>query len=206
MIVIVETNFIVEIVVEQDESAACAEILKLSNPSGNGHLVMPAFCLAEAGMMLERRQGERRSLISDLAGRAKNPRGSKVHARYTAALERLRSELLRVNEVEDQRFLDFTWNQIDQVEVTELTEKITNEAIVFRQTGIAKKLPDAIVLTSILAYLDRADRRMPKCFVTPDKAFADRKILAMLRQRDCNLLRSFTDAVGWIQKYSRPSN
>src|SRR5438046_2344695 len=107
-------------------------------------------------MMLERRQGERKKLISDLAERAKNPRGSKVHAKYAIALEELRSELLRINDIEDQRFVNLSWDQIDAAEIVALTKNMADEAIALRQTGFMKKLPDAIVYTSVLGYLESA--------------------------------------------------
>jgi|ERR1051325_3585430 hypothetical protein len=205
MIVIVETTFIIEVVIDQDESPACEEILRLTGPSGHAHLVVPAFSLAEAGMMLERRQGERKTLIRDLTGRARNPRGSKVHARYSKALDELRSELLRVNEAEDKRFLDFTWSQIGRVETIPLTDDMTYDAINFRQAGVIAKLPDAIILASILGYIDSAPKNEKICFVTPDRAFANPRITTLLRHK-CSFLGSFKAAAGWIQKYSSPSN
>jgi hypothetical protein len=206
MIIIVETNFIVEVVIDQDQSSACEEIFRLSSPPGNVHLVIPAFSFAEAGMMIERRRGERKILVSELAGRAKNPRGSRVHARYANALEELRSELLRVNELEDQRFFDFS-DWIDRVGSIALTDKMISEAIVFRQAGVMTKFPDAIVLASVLGYLDDDALKGQKiCFVTPDNEFANPRIVTLLRGHGCSLVRSFADAVAWVQKYSSPSN
>jgi hypothetical protein len=198
MIVIVETTFIVEFVIQQDQSTACEEILRLTAAGDPVRLVVPAFSIAEAGMMLERRRGERRDFIkSPLARQTTDRRESKVLARYRQILRELNGELLLAENSEHQRYDDFCANRIRSAATISLTREILNAAFALRTAGTVEKLPDAIVLASVISYLSElpSDSRPRICFVTPDRAFLD-----PLQTYNCTCLRSFSDAVAWIQK------
>jgi uncharacterized protein with PIN domain len=204
MIVILETTFIVEVVLEQDEADACEKIL--SEASDAIRLVLPAFSIAEAGMMLERRRGERRDFIDhELARHSKDVSRSKVLARYSRTLGDLEKELFTAQAAEAHRFSDFCSRRFETVD---LSEQILMDAINFRSMGIMERLPDAIVLGSVLAFLDAM--KFPSseaiCFVTRDAAFGARHVNELLRGFGCKYLGSFNAALGWIQKYNRPSN
>jgi len=58
MIIYVESNFILELALEQEQCQSCEEILKICE-SGKGSLVIPAFCISEAYQTLRRRAYDR---------------------------------------------------------------------------------------------------------------------------------------------------
>ncbi len=203
MIVIVETTFIVEIVLEQDQSPACEEIIQLAASTQSITLVVPAFSMAEAGMTLERRRGERRSFLRALNAETRNVRRSKVLSNYGQLLTDLKSELVVAENTEDQRYNYFCGSPMRSAKTIALTEQIVRDAVVYRKGGVAQKLPDALVLTSILSYLDaiRSESQPPTCLVTPDKAFME-----AVHGFNCVPIRSFNDALAWVQRYNRPSS
>ena len=84
MIVYVESNFVLELALLQEESASCEAILQLAE-NGAIKLAMPAFSLGEPYETLVRRHGERRGLVSKLESEFKQLRRSSP---YAAALEK----------------------------------------------------------------------------------------------------------------------
>src|SRR5687767_632653 len=108
MIVVVETNFIVELVVQQEQSRACEEIVALCSSAGIARLVTPAFAIAEAGMLLERRKGERRKIIQvDLPRHAHDMGRAKPLGRVEEMFVELADELAQAEIEEASRWLMF---------------------------------------------------------------------------------------------------
>lgn len=65
MIIYVETNFVLELALLQEQSASCQNILSVCE-TGQAQLVIPAFCLAEPFETLGRREKDRSELIRKL--------------------------------------------------------------------------------------------------------------------------------------------
>ena len=55
MNIYVETNFVLELVFEQEQQASCEQILALCE-SGRSRLIIPAYCLAEPHEKLTRQE------------------------------------------------------------------------------------------------------------------------------------------------------
>ncbi|HEV7763847.1 MAG TPA: hypothetical protein VGQ76_02480 [Thermoanaerobaculia bacterium] len=108
MIVVVETNFIIELVLQQEQSRACETIVELCSAVNDVQMIVPAFAVAEAGMLLERRTGERRKLIqNDLPRHARELGRSRPLHRVEEILEELRAELGQAELAEASRWLEF---------------------------------------------------------------------------------------------------
>ena len=65
MNIYVETNFILEIALTQEQHGACESILRLCEEK-RGQLLIPAFSMAESHQALVRRHKRRRKLTDDL--------------------------------------------------------------------------------------------------------------------------------------------
>ena len=65
MNIYVETNFILELVFEQEQLTSCEQILALCE-AGRSRLIIPAYCLAEPHEKLTRQAGSRRELQRNL--------------------------------------------------------------------------------------------------------------------------------------------
>jgi len=61
----IETNFVLELVFEQEQHTSCEQILALGE-SGRLRLIIPAYCLAEPHEKLTRQAGSRRELQRSL--------------------------------------------------------------------------------------------------------------------------------------------
>jgi predicted nucleic acid-binding protein len=91
VIVYVETNFLVELALGQEELRAVAELLDLAEQTAFT-LVIPSFSLSEAFGTLAQRERSRRNLRSNLSEHLKQLRRSEPHQDAAEALKLNRPE------------------------------------------------------------------------------------------------------------------
>jgi hypothetical protein len=202
MIVIVETNFLLELVLQQEQFGACQELLSICAAEDDLQLVVPAFAVAEAGMKLERRQGERLRFVKEgVSPQITESERSEILSRYRAILDELRNALILADQDENNRWIELQLLLHDHV--VPLTSDILGHAI-STQIGLNLKLPDAIVITSVRRYLDtRATSAVPAIFVSTDeRGFRKPEALAYLRELNCKYISSFENAVQYLRHRS----
>jgi hypothetical protein len=210
MIVVVETNFIVELVVQQEQSRACEAIVALCSSTENARLVTPAFAIAEAGMVLERRKGERRRIIQvDLPRHAHDMGRAKPLRRVEEMIGELSDELAQAEIEEASRWLEFRSQLGTEVEVIALTQSILDEALAVQLGSEVEQFPDALVLASVTSFLSgirEADVHVPAYFVSrDDDAFQSKVILDRLKKLRCTYINSFENTLKRLQ-HSRESS
>jgi predicted nucleic acid-binding protein len=203
MIVIVETNFIIELVLQQKEIEACEELMSLcSAPSAR--MVVPAFAIAEAGRKLEQKRGERRLFIQkDLTNQAREIGRSRNLGRFEKVLRALNDELLTAESDEASRWLILR-TDLGRLELIPMDAEILEETIAIQLGREIASLPDAIVFASVKTYLHgirNAGVTEPACFVSRDTdAFGTDVIRKRLRKLDCKVFtRSFGDAAASLR-------
>jgi hypothetical protein len=209
MIVVVETNFIVELVLQQEQSHACEAIVGLCSSHENLQMAIPAFAVAEAGMLLERRKGERRKLVSDLPGHAREMGRTKSLRRVAEIVEELRADLVQAELEEASRWLDLRVRLDDEVEIIPLTGATFAETIAIQVGREIEMLPDAIVLASLKGFLEELRGRgsqVPVLFTSrDDKAtstpFGSPAVLKQLDALGCTYINSFVNAEARIRSH-----
>jgi len=207
MIVVVETNFIFELVLQQEEVAACEELISLCSVRP-ARMVVPAFAIAEAGMVLERRRGERRSFLqTDLARHAHEIGRSKTLGRFESALREVNNELLSAESDEASRWLGFRVD-LDRMEVIPTDAGVLEETIAIQRGREIERFPDAIIFASLKKYLHgirNAGVTDPACFVSrDDDAFLKPEILKELRELHCTFVNSFANAASRVRATIEP--
>jgi hypothetical protein len=184
--VYVETNFLLEIVLEQEEVVHAERLLELA-AAGAVELVVPTVCALEARQTIHRRDREQRDLLDrvdrelvqlgrsqPLARAASEMRGVFVAA--TGSIRKREDELLR------RLSLVGRWAVLDGPAIN---AAVSSEGLL---------LPDAMVLTSILQ--DAASRGTEAVFATKNsKDFGQPAVRRRLREVGCELVFSFADAV-----------
>ncbi|HVR39535.1 MAG TPA: PIN domain-containing protein [Thermoanaerobaculia bacterium] len=197
MIVVVETNFILELVIEQEEAEACQEIFDLCSRR-KAKLVLPAFSIAEAGAVIERRTGSRRAFIKeDLDEQLRDAFRSDVLRRYAQSLSVVKEELRKAESDETHNWTRFRSKRYTHIE---LTGALLEEAA-WLETMKGWRMPDAIVLASVRKYLERLRKRdtaTPALFVSRDKDFLRAK--NELQKLGCRIVVSYRDAVEIIRR------
>lgn len=88
MIAYAETNFVLELVLEQEESEACEEILSLAR-AGTVALALPAYSLIEPVETLRRRHGRRIALARESAEQLKLLRRSTRFSKEILDVDRI---------------------------------------------------------------------------------------------------------------------
>ena len=73
MNIYVESNFVLELALLQEQNASCEKILRLSE-AGRSRLVIPAYSIAEPYETLKRRHGQRKQMKTELDAQLKQLR------------------------------------------------------------------------------------------------------------------------------------
>ena len=196
MIVYVESNFVLELALLQEEHQSCDSIVSLAE-SLTIDLAIPAFSLAEPYDVWRRRNGERTELYERLIQEMGQLARSKP---YANTIEDLRdpASILERSGNEDKRRLDLTVGRIlDSAAVIPLQGEILKEAIQF-QRSLDLSPQDSVVYASVIAHLSAAPPG-PKCFLNRDrKDFSMPDIKEGLRGYECRLIAKFSDGLSYI--------
>jgi len=200
MIVYVESNFVLELALEQEQYESCRKIISICE-SDKARLVIPAFCIAEPYETLGRRSGERTALKTSLANALKLLSRSKS---YQQELNELRSvtDILNRSIEDEQQRLHQTFERILKIaEIIPLEQKILTAAAKF-QSDFGLRPPDAIVYASVIYHL-KADGNVDKCFLNRNsKDFDDPDIESDLLGYRCKMLFRFDTGYEYIQNQS----
>ena len=148
MNIYVETNFVLELVFEQEQHASCEQILVLCE-SGRSRLIIPAYCLAEPHEKLTRQAGSRRELQRNLETELRQLART---ASYTARInsnQDIASLLVRSNEEEKQRFIRYREQLLSIAEIIPLTIDILREAATY-EAPYDLTPQDALVYASVI--------------------------------------------------------
>ncbi len=201
MRVYVETNFILEMALDQEDHASCEEILDLADQR-KLVLVLPAFSLTEASQTLERRHEARAKLVADgeVGRELRQLQRSKPFHDKTKTVRDEIEVLFNESGERAQKNL-----QVLNARLLSIASILPLGAAVIKKVENCPfrdiKVFDAIVLFSILA--DRADSsREPeqRCFLSSDgKAFDDPDIREALTAHNCKFFKRFPDAIRYIR-------
>jgi len=198
MIVVVETNFVLEWVLQQEHAEACEELLQLVERLPRLSLRIPAFAVAEAGMVLERRRGERQKFLrEDLKRHVREIGRAKVLQRFDAALRALDFELATAEHDEASRWMEFRTTRLPRLEMIPLSSAMVDDTHTIQLAEIGQ-FPDALVFATVRLHLDQLRRDgvgTPVMFVSTDEAFGRQTIVQQLHKLGCTFVNNFENAV-----------
>jgi hypothetical protein len=198
MIVAVESNFVIELALKQEEGAAAQAILDMAK-HGEIRLVVPACALFEPYGTLVRRRSKRDVLLKELRleidGLSRSAEFSRLPGRSAVVLRALASS----GNIEVSN-LDSTIERIAEVAtVIPLTREIVKAAPAHWRSACRLSPPDAIIFGSIDAWL-QAEADESKVFSTKDaKAFMTEVIRDHLRNHNCRVIPSFADTLAFVE-------
>lgn len=201
MIVYVESNFILELALEQEQCQNCEEILEICE-LGKASLVIPSFCIAEPYQTLGRRVNEREKLRVSLNYELKLLARTKSYQEDINTLQNITSILLKSEEEENQRLYQVLNKILGKAELIPLEYTIITTAKEL-QSQFNLKPADAIVYTSILQHLLKIDSDQEKCFLNKDSDFSNPDIITQLETYNCKMLYRFDDGLNYIRHQTR---
>src|SRR5258706_13841136 len=149
MNVYVESNFVLEQALEQEQCESCEELLGIAT-AGSIHLVVPAFSLAEPHIALMRRGNERSRLTAELQKHVSELGRSKRYREASGNFNDLAALLIRSAERERlglQRAID---GMLKAAEVIPLDSDAFHRASGM-QVAFDRSVQDSIVLASVVS-------------------------------------------------------
>ena len=188
MNVYVESNFVLELALLQEQWRSCATILSFCE-ADRVQLVLPGYCLAEPYEALVRRRKRRTRVRQDVEHELKQIARTEFYEDRLEEFRELASFLIRSAEDEEGRLTTVSSRLLQAAEVISLDASVLAASIKYRQRhGLSPQ--DAIVYASMLSHLQT--RSVPvSCFLNRDKDFGDEDVVEELRNYGCELLQDF---------------
>ena len=201
MNVYVESNFVLELALLQDQHESCDKILSICE-AGRARLILPAFCIAEPYETLGRHEKHRKNLATDVASELGQLLRSEPYKEEVESLQNVKNILIRSNEEEKQR-LNRTLDRILKVaEVIPLDREILVAAVDY-QVKLDLGPQDSIVYASVIHHLDETTEPQ-KCFLNRNsKDFDDPDVVETLDGYSCKMIPRFDDGYNYIQSQVR---
>ncbi len=197
MIVYVETNFLLELALEQEQHASCEALLQLAERKAIT-LAIPAFSVVEAWATLRRTIREREKLQGLL--------NSHVHEfKRTQSLSRMEKEaiakvvdaLILNTQTAESRFEQFETRLSRIARFLSLDASVAVGLSVY-VNDYSLEPPDAAILASVV--MDAQFGKGPSCFLNRNtKDFGQPPIKEMLGKNDCRLITRFDDGLSYVQ-------
>lgn len=197
MNIYVETNFVLELALVQEQHASCEAILALCE-TGSAKLALPAFCIAESYETLIRRAHRRTQIANDLAAELRQLGRSRPYRHEMDAFQSMTGLLARSLQEEDRRLVDALEQILSVASIIALEASIVLGAADYRDRY--KFQPqDAIVYSSVLSHLSLTGNS-ESCFINRNsRDFDDPDIVQSLESRNCRMLFSFEDGYNYIR-------
>lgn len=203
MRVYVETNFVLELVFEQEQLEACEAILQLAEVE-DIQLVLPAYSMVEASTVLRRREVERNHLMGQIHRELREVGRMHGYAKKVEpAQDNMNKLLVKTVQQASDRFALVTKRLLQSSTILPLTAGEISEAPTL-EASYDLSHPDAIVFASVLR--DPELGRTVSCFLNKNtKDFDDPSIHALLDEKSCKLLGSFENGRQYILAKRTPA-
>ena len=196
MNVYVESNFVLELALLQQESASGEAILRLGEER-RVHLVVPAYALVEPYETLTRQHKQRREMKKDFDVELGKLARTATYKDRLSGLRDLTALLIQSADEAERRFEEVRARLLRAAEVIPLDAAVlTASADSRREHGLSPQ--DAIIYAAVLSHLQRV-RPAQSCFLNRDsKDFDDPHIVEQLSQYDCKLFPRFDSGYQFI--------
>jgi predicted nucleic acid-binding protein len=198
----VETNFVLELTFEQEQSASCEQILQLCEV-GQSKLIIPAYSLAEPHEKLIREARNRRELQRSLDTVLQQLSRTSSYANRIKSIQDIANLIVKSNEEERDRFIQYRERLLNTGEIVALTADILTEAASHESTYDLTP-QDALVYASVIDHLRRYQPPQA-CFLNRNSKDFDRPdIIDELKQLNCRMIPRFDHGYRFLQSQRSP--
>lgn len=197
MNVFVETNFVVEVALEQQEASFCETFMQLAD-EGSIRLLLPAYSFIEPHEMLTRRHLDRAGLRARVSSELAQLARSTPLAERVAASQEMLKLLIDSAEYEAKRIEQVKERLWATGEVLPLDVTVLQRAAECR-SKFALSPQDAVVYASIRSRLE-IDHTGASCFVSRNPGdFDDPDLRNDLAAMNCKYFSSFSTALQYVK-------
>lgn len=201
MNVYVESNFVLELALEQEEYESCSKIVQLASLQ-QIHLLVPAFSLAEPHQAIAAKEKVRSRLGEELRTQLGELGRSRPHREIPVTFGPLPVALFERAQFEREGVRRSVAELIHTAKVIPLDSEILRSAADIESNyGLSGQ--DAIVLASVLFHLESV-QPSESCFLNRNsKDFDDPDIRDRLDALNCRFFPRFTSGLAYISSRAR---
>ena len=197
MTIYVETNFILEIALLQEQWEDCEQILALCDTL-DAKIAVPSYCLVEPFETLIRRQRNRTRMKEQLDRELRQISRTETNRESLSEFENITNILPRSAQDDSSRFDRVCEMLLRICDVIPLTSEILMLSGKYRQERDLTH-QDAIVYTTILSELGKQGSSR-NFFISRDGDFTDQDTIDELQGYNCTLLTDFRHAYHVIRR------
>lgn len=197
MNIYVESNFVLELALQQEQQASCHEIVRLCE-AGSVKLVLPVYSLVEPYETLVRHHNRRKRTKFDLDIELGQLTRTDTYAKRLTDFESLTSVLIDSADEETKRLEGVRTRLLKTCEIISLDASTLTVAA---QCQIEHDLSpqDAVVYASVLTHLRRS-APSESCFLNRNsKDFDDPDIVEELKRYTCTMIPSFDHGLKFVR-------
>jgi predicted nucleic acid-binding protein len=197
MNIYVETNFVLELVFEQEQCDSCEKILELCEAQ-KANLIIPAYSLAEPHETLIRQAKERRGLQESLDKELRELSRSKSYKNRLESIEDIKNLIVQSSQEIGENFAKYRESLLKIAEIIPLNADILLQtASAEYNYGLTPQ--DALVYVSVLKHLQE-NKPQQACFLNRNsKDFNDPDIVDELKSLNCRLITKFDGGYKFLQ-------
>lgn len=196
MNVYVESNFVLELALRQEQFASCERILSLCE-GGHVRLVVPAYSLAEPYDTLTRRAQQRKRLKERLDAELNQIVRTATYAGRRDEFQHLAALLINVTNEETKCLEEVRSRLLIAAEVIPVDALVVTASARYQQLHDLSP-QDALVYSSVLSHL-KESRTGRSCFLNRNsKDFDDQNVVEELRGYHCKMLPRFDSGCRFI--------
>jgi hypothetical protein len=197
MNVYVESNFVLELALEQEECESCEQLVRLTS-AGSIRLVIPAFSLAEPHWALAAEEKARSKLSEDLQAQLRELGRSKPYRDMPGKFGELAGALVRTAEQERQGLDRTIESVLEAAQVIPLDADVIFHASAL-EVDFGMSAQDSLVLAAVFAHLVKT-KAAQSCFLNRyTKDFNDPNVRKMLDEQGCKLFGRFDQGLRFVE-------
>jgi predicted nucleic acid-binding protein len=197
MNVYVESNFVLEQALEQEQCESCEQLIRLAS-IGSIRLVIPAFSLAEPHIALARKGNERSKLSAELQKHLSELARSRPYREAPGNFSELAAVLIRSAERERVGLQRAVEGILKTADVIPLDSEILHRVNGI-QVALDMSAQDSIVLASVVFHLSET-KPTESCFLNRNtKDFDDPNVREILDGFGCKFFARFDDGLRHIE-------
>jgi hypothetical protein len=195
MNVYVESNFVLEQALEQEQCESCERLIGMAS-AGSVQLVIPAYSLGEPHSTLLHRKNARSRLVGDLRPQLRELARSRRYREAAANFDKLEDVLTQSAERERKGLQRAIEQMLGAAHVIPLDARVLDVAGGI-EAGYDMSAPDSIVLASVVAHLKKTTE---SCFLNRNTKDFDRPdIREMLDEYGCKFFGRFDEGLRYIE-------
>lgn len=197
MNVYVETNFVLELALVQEQQASCEALLRLSE-AGSVGLAIPAYSLVEPYEAIVRRHRQRKKMKADLDVEIGQMTRTAAYSERLSGFQDLTALLIDSADEETKRLEEVRRRLLKACDVIPLDAPCLAAAVRYQDEHDLSP-QDAMVYAAVISHLTRSAAK-ESCFLNRNsKDFDDPDIVDELQSHACRLIPRFDDGLDHVR-------